>query len=66
MNPKLILSITLQGIESIDINADTEQDQLVFGQLLDRIRPCFDAVDALIRKTNMGPQGRSAGELSRE
>ncbi len=43
MNSKIILSITLQGIETIDVNADTEQDQIALEQLLDRIRPCFDA-----------------------
>ncbi len=57
MQSKIILSITLQGLESIDVQADTEPDQLALEQLLDRIRPCLDVADAIIRKTDPGARG---------
>lgn len=57
MQSKIILSITLQGLESIDVQADTEQDQVVLEQLLNRIQPCLDVADAILKKTSAGPRG---------
>ena len=57
MQHRIVVIITPQGVESIDIHADTEQDQVVLEQLLDRIRPCLDVADAIIRKTDPGARG---------
>ncbi len=57
MQPRIVVIITPQGVESIDIHADTEQDQVVLELLLDRIRPCLDITDAIIRKTDPRPLG---------
>ena len=57
MDSKIIVTFTPQGLASADICAGTEQDQLALEQLLDRIHPCFDVANAIIRKTDPGPQG---------
>ncbi|MCH7915714.1 MAG: hypothetical protein IH856_22205 [Deltaproteobacteria bacterium] len=57
MNPKLTVHITPRGIEPIEIQAAHEQEQAVAEELLERIRPCFDVADAIIKKMNSGLQG---------
>ena len=57
MNPKLTVHINARGIEPIEIQDAHEQEQAVAEELLERIRPCFDVADAIIKKMNSGLQG---------
>ena len=57
MNPKLTVHITPRGVEPVEIQAAHEQEQAAAEELLERIQPCFDVADAIIKKMNSGPQG---------
>ena len=54
---KIIVTFTPEGIESIRTVADSEQEQTVAEEALDRVRPILDAVVAVLRKTSAGPRG---------
>jgi len=55
--PSILVVFTSEGMESSVINADSEQEQLQMDELLDRIRPCLDVADAILKKTSAGPKG---------
>ena len=57
IDPKIIVRIGLAGVESIDIQADNEQEQAAAEEVLNHIRPCFDVADAILKKTSAGLRG---------
>lgn len=57
METKVNVSFTLQGLASVQVVADTEQEQEFGTELLKQIRPCLDVADAILKKTNAGPRG---------
>ena len=57
MSSKIVVTFTLQGMEHPAICADTEQEQAAAEELLERIRPCLDVADAILKKSSAGPRG---------
>ena len=57
MQPRIIVAITPQGIEPIEVQANTEGDQAIAEEILNRIRPTLDAIDAVLKRTSTGPRG---------
>jgi len=55
--PKIIIRIGLAGVESIDIQATSESEERAAVEMLERIRPCLDVVDAILKRTSAGPRG---------
>ncbi len=55
--PKIVITFTPERMDSPQIIADTEQEQAVAEELLDRIQPALDVANAIIRKGDPGPQG---------
>lgn len=57
MGPRAIIIVTPEGVEPPEIQADTEQDQAHMAEALEKIQPCLDVADAIIKKTSAGPRG---------
>jgi len=57
MEPIITIKISAQGVQSIEIQADSERDQAYAELIINQIRPCLDVADAILKKTNVGPRG---------
>ena len=55
--PKIIVRIGLTSVESIDIQADSEQEQAAAEEALNHIRPCFDVADAILKRSSAEARG---------
>ena len=54
---KIVVTFTPEGMNPPVISADSEQDQAAAEELLERIRPCLDVADAILKKSSAGPRG---------
>jgi len=54
MGPQIVIRITVEGRQPPEIIATTEAEQKVAEELLARVRPVLDVIDALLGK---GPKG---------
>ncbi len=57
MNPKIILHLTPEGVEPPQIQASSEQEQAIAMDILEKIQPEIDIIDAILKKTCLGPRG---------
>ncbi len=57
MAVELVIRITPEGVKSIEPLASTEQEEKEASALLERIRPCIDVADAIVKRTSAGPRG---------
>ena len=53
----IVIRITPEGIQPPEIHADSESEQKAADEILERIRPCLDVADAIIKKGSPGPRG---------
>jgi len=65
MNTKVIVVFTLGGLESVNIVANSEDEEKAGAKLLEPIRPCLDIADAIIKKVGSGPQGERGSHSQR-
>ncbi len=54
MGPQVIIRITVDGRQSPEIIASNEAEERVAEDLLAKIRPVFEAMDALLGKDPLG------------
>ncbi len=57
MKPKINVLITATGIESIYPVVDNEQEQVTVEEIREKIQPCLDVIDAILKKSSAGPRG---------
>jgi len=57
MEPGIIVTFTLSGLKSAVIQADNEGDQIKAEEARDRIAPCLEIADTILKKTSAGPRG---------
>ncbi len=57
MEPKIVITFTLNGLESAVIQADNEGDQIKAEEARDSIAPCLEIADAILKKGDLGPTG---------
>ena len=57
MEPKIIVHITPEGVGPIEIQAHTEREQAIASEILEKIQPCLDVADAILKKTSLGVLG---------
>jgi len=50
MNPRIVVTFTLEGMNPPVISGDSEQEQIQMEELLEKIQPCLDVADAIIKK----------------
>ena len=55
--PEIIVTFTLSGLKSAVIQADSEEDQIKAEEARDRIGPCLEIADAILKKASLGPRG---------
>jgi len=54
---QVILRITPDGLQPPEVQASDEAEEKAAEEILNRVRPILDAVDAVLRKTSAGPRG---------
>jgi len=57
MEPKIIVTFTVEGLESVVVQADNEENQIKAEQARDSIVPCLEIADAILKKGDLGPTG---------
>ena len=55
--PLLVVLICREGVQPIEIRADNEREEEAAKAILDRIQPCLDVIDAILKRTGAGPRG---------
>jgi len=55
MAAEIVVRIGADGVKSIEPLASTEQEEKE--ALLERIRPCIDVADAILKRVSAGPRG---------
>ncbi len=57
IEPKIIVRIGLTGVESVDIQENSESEEKAPDEILERIQHCLDVADAILKKGDLGSQG---------
>jgi len=57
MKPRIVVTFTSEGMKPLVISADTEGEQIQMEEWLEKIQPCLDVADAIIKKGDPGPKG---------
>ena len=55
--PRVLVIFTEEGMEPTVIDADTEEEGIAMEKLLEKIQPCLDVINAIVKKGNPGPKG---------
>ncbi len=53
----IIIRITTEGLQPPEIHANSESEEKAADEMLERIQPCLDVADAILKKTSAGPRG---------
>ena len=54
---QIVFRLTAEGLKPPEIQADSEAEERLAAETLERIRPCLDVADAILRRTNPGQKG---------
>ena len=53
----IIIRITPEGLQPPEIQAGSESEEKVAIETLEKIQPCLDVADAILKRTSAGPRG---------
>ena len=53
----IILKITPEGLQPPEIHTSSEAEEKAAVEILERIQPCLDVADAIIKKGDPGQRG---------
>lgn len=53
----IVIRITPEGLQPPEIHASSESEEKAADEMLERIRPCLDVADAILKRTSAGPRG---------
>ncbi|MCH8054653.1 MAG: hypothetical protein IH857_00670 [Deltaproteobacteria bacterium] len=53
----IVIRITSEGLQPPEIQAGSEAEEKAAIEILEKIQPCVDVADAILRKTSAGPKG---------
>ena len=53
----IVVRITSEGLQPPEIQASSDSEEKAAIEILEKIQPCFDVADAIIRKGSPGLRG---------
>jgi len=53
----IFIRITTEGLQAPEIHANSESEGKAAEEMLERIQPCLDVADAILKKSSAGPGG---------
>jgi len=57
MGPQVVIRFTREGVQPSEILATSEAEEKTMRELLEKIQPCLDVADAILKKGDLGPTG---------
>ncbi len=54
---EIVMRITTEGLQPPEIHADSESEEKAAEEMLERIQPCLDVINAILKKSSAGPGG---------
>ena len=54
---QIVFRLTAGGLKPPEIQVDSEAEERLAAETLERIRPCLDVIDAILKRTGAGARG---------